>query len=109
MLPGFKLDAITQGRDLGIIIENPLEMSVQCAVAAKKANLVLGITRKGTENKMESIIMPSYKSILHLHLKNSVRNLMVRSLKGYCRARDIKRATKMIQGLEHLRKKGLRS
>lgn len=67
MLAGFKLDVITPERDLGIIIENSLKMSAQCAVAKKKADSALGMIRKGTENKTASIIPAFYKSVRHLY------------------------------------------
>ena len=78
-----------------------MKTSTQCAAAVEKANSMLGIIRKGTENKTASIIPPLHKS-------------MVRPLLDYCAQfgsphlkKDIvelekvqKRATKMIK--EHL-------
>ena len=44
-----------------------MKMSTQCVAAVKKANSMLGIIRKGIENKTASIILPLYKSMVQPH------------------------------------------
>ncbi|CAM4547301.1 unnamed protein product [Lepidochelys olivacea] len=53
-----KLVVTTQEKDLGVIVDSSLKISTQCAVAAKKANKMLGIIKKGIDNKTENITLP---------------------------------------------------
>ncbi|CAM5136177.1 unnamed protein product [Eretmochelys imbricata] len=52
---GSKLAVTTQERDLGIIVDSSLKTSTQCAAAVKKANRILGIIKKGIDDKTENI------------------------------------------------------
>ena len=46
-----------------------MKVSTQSAAAVKKkANSMLGIIKKGTENKTANIIMPLYKTLVRQHL-----------------------------------------
>ena len=40
-----------QERYLGVLVDSSMKVSTQCAVAVKKANSMLGIIKKGIENK----------------------------------------------------------
>ncbi|CAM4508925.1 unnamed protein product [Caretta caretta] len=70
---GSKLAVTTQERDSGIIVDISLKTSAQCAAAVKKANRMLGIFKKGIDNKTENIIMPLYKSMVCPHLEYCVQ------------------------------------
>ena len=61
-LMGSELVVTKQERDLGTVVGSSMKMSTQCVATVKKANSMLGIIRKGIENKMASIILPLYKS-----------------------------------------------
>ena len=72
-----------------------------CAAAVKKANSMLGIIRKGIENKMASIILPFYKSMVWPHLEYCVRFWLPHPKKYIIEPEKVqKRVTKM-KGLEH--------
>ena len=72
-LMGSELAETDQERDLGVVVDNSMKMSRQCVTAIKKANAMLGIIRKGIENKSASIIMPLYKSLVRPHLEYCVQ------------------------------------
>lgn len=58
--------AAAQGRALGVNVGTPLEMSAQCSAADKKANLgMLGMIRRGAEEKSEEIILVLCQSMLN--------------------------------------------
>ncbi|CAM4540291.1 unnamed protein product [Caretta caretta] len=59
--------------NLGVIVDSSVKTSTQCAAAVKKANGMLGIIKKGIENKTENILLPLYKSIVHPHLEYCVQ------------------------------------
>ncbi|CAM5167759.1 unnamed protein product [Natator depressus] len=70
---GSKLAVTTQERDLGVIVDSSLKSSTQCAAAVKKVNRILGIIKKGINNKTENIILPLYKSMVCPHLEYCVQ------------------------------------
>uniref|UniRef100_A0A8C3HZR7 Reverse transcriptase domain-containing protein n=1 Tax=Chrysemys picta bellii TaxID=8478 RepID=A0A8C3HZR7_CHRPI len=63
---GANLTTTNQEKDLGVIVDSSLKTSTQCAEAVKKANRMLGIIKKGIENK-ENILLPLYKSMVLPH------------------------------------------
>ena len=72
-LTGSELSVTDQERDLGVLVDSSMKVSTQCAAAVKKANSMLGIIRKGIENKTANIILPLYKSMVRPHLEYCVQ------------------------------------
>ena len=52
------LDSSTCERDLGILVDNKLNMSQQCDMAAKKANVILDCIAKSIESRAREVIIP---------------------------------------------------
>ncbi|CAM5114425.1 unnamed protein product [Natator depressus] len=67
------LATANQEKDLGVIVDSSLKTSMQCAAAVKKANGMLGISKKGIENKMENILLPLFKSMVRPHLEYCIQ------------------------------------
>ena len=102
-LMGSELSATNQERDLGVLVDSSMKMSTQCAAAVKKANSMLGIIRKGIENKSASVILPLYKSLVRPHLEYCVQFWSPYLQKDIMEMEKVqRRATGMIRGLEHL-------
>ncbi|CAM5134922.1 unnamed protein product [Natator depressus] len=100
---GSKLAVTTQERDLGVIVDSSLKSSTQCAAAVKKVNRMLGIIKKGIDNKTENIILPLYKSMVRPHLEYCVQMWLPHLKKDILELEKVqKRATKMIRGIEQL-------
>ncbi|KAG6933171.1 hypothetical protein G0U57_019969 [Chelydra serpentina] len=99
---GANLATTNQEKDLGVIVDSSLKTSMQCAAAVKKANRMLGIIKKGIENKMDNILLPLYKSIVRPHLEYRVQ-LWSHLKKDILALEKVqRRATKMIRGLERV-------
>ena len=100
---GEDLESSPVEKDLGILVDEKLDMNQQRVLAAQKANCVLGCIKKWVASREREVIVPLYSALLRPHL-------------GYCiqawgpqYRKDVEvlervqwRATEMIRGLEHL-------
>ncbi|KFQ75970.1 hypothetical protein N335_13986, partial [Phaethon lepturus] len=90
-------------KDLGILAGEKLDMSRQCALAAQKANRVLGCIRRSVASRLREGILPLYSALVRPHLAYCVQLWSPQHSKDMdLLERAQRRATKMIRGMEHL-------
>ncbi|KAK4816989.1 LOW QUALITY PROTEIN: hypothetical protein QYF61_025909 [Mycteria americana] len=96
-----RLGSSSVERDPGVLVDNQLNMSEQCAAVAKKANRMLGCTNKSITSRDKEALSHSTQ---HLpHLEYCVRFLSPLCKKDVDRLERVqRRTTKMIKGLGSL-------
>jgi len=90
-------------KDLGMLADKKLSMTWQCALAAQKANRILGCIKRSMDSRLREVTLALCSALVRPHLESCVQLWSPQHRKDMDLLEQVQRkATKIIRGLEHL-------
>ena len=96
------MESSSAERELGVLVDDKLNMGQQCALVSRKASGILGCIKKSETSRSREVLLPLYSALGRPHLEYCVQFWAPHFKKDEeLLERVQRRAMRMMRGLEH--------
>ena len=67
------IESSPEEKDLGVLVDEKLNMTLQCALAAQKANHILGCVKSSVASRLREEILPLCSTLVTPHLESCIQ------------------------------------